>query len=184
MSDWLHAQATLQSGNYRSTDWIGGWVGAVAGLDCTERREITPAGIQTPDHPIRSIVAIPTTLLRFLISFTAIRNSSVDAVTMPWTWHREIAIFFPSECPVPSWGSTLPVGYSEVKRPMCEPDHSYPFSVEVKNEWSSLFSGKLCRSAADQRQLFYSELITAQNLLYLIAKSSNWIQPTDMMWYC
>jgi len=56
-------------------------VGAGAGLFCTERREITPARNQTPDHPVHSFVAIQTTLLRFLISFTDIRNSSIGAVT-------------------------------------------------------------------------------------------------------
>jgi hypothetical protein len=28
LSGYFHAPAALESGNYRSTDWIAGWVGA------------------------------------------------------------------------------------------------------------------------------------------------------------
>jgi hypothetical protein len=64
MSGKLHAPAALPPGKEPPrTRWVRGWVGPKAGMDTVVTRKIlSPPGIESPnpDHPARSLVAIPT----------------------------------------------------------------------------------------------------------------------------
>jgi len=62
---YLHVPATpphLPPGKKPGTHYIVGWVGLRTSLDVMKKRKISR--IRTPDRPVRSLVAIPMTLLR------------------------------------------------------------------------------------------------------------------------
>jgi hypothetical protein len=51
VSGQLHDQSP---GKSTGSDWIGGWVGPIVGLDVLETRKNVPAGMRTP-YPSRCI---------------------------------------------------------------------------------------------------------------------------------
>jgi hypothetical protein len=67
MNGWPHAPALLPFDKELQYLFIGGWVGPGVGLNVTEKiKSLTPTGVRTPARPPRSVVALPTTLLRFV----------------------------------------------------------------------------------------------------------------------
>jgi hypothetical protein len=50
------------------------------GLDDLEKKMSSPAGIQTPDHPVRSLVTIPTTLSRLLQHGISVNGLCLNSV--------------------------------------------------------------------------------------------------------
>jgi len=59
----LHVLAALPSWENAGTHWIEDWVCPREGQDLPEKRKsLVPTGIQTPDRPISTLVAIPTVI--------------------------------------------------------------------------------------------------------------------------
>lgn len=63
MNDLLHAPGTSYQEKYSDNHWIGaGWVPELVWAFWRREKYLSHTGIQTPDRPVGSLVAVPTTL--------------------------------------------------------------------------------------------------------------------------
>ena len=67
---WIYGLSRFSpQGKTTGTDQMGGWVAPRAGQDALEeRKSLPPARIWTPDHPVLSLVAVPTALAQLNIN--------------------------------------------------------------------------------------------------------------------
>jgi hypothetical protein len=79
MGDEHHCSAALPPAKNSGTHLIGGWVGPKTFLYVLEkRRSEDSTGIRAPDHPVRSPLAIATTLPPRILELGEFHSKTLD----------------------------------------------------------------------------------------------------------